>query len=187
MKERAGNSNTKTPIFAVMVIIAVALSIASGCAKKKSDVNYITGHDYLYDVAIDYLREEYMKDEESEKEYWEAELEDYQVFFDYKGYGISQENNKKFAYMLILNEAFYVVNGEFQQGSGSSMPYRFEFENDKVVNYEVPMDGTLYASSIKEIFPDDIADEIFNFNYYGNELSVDDKVKEYYSYLDSSD
>ncbi|MCR5636178.1 MAG: hypothetical protein K6F76_03240 [Clostridiales bacterium] len=48
------------------------------------------------------------------------------------------------------------------------------------------MDGTYYASSIKEMFPDDIEDDILNYKPW-EELSVDDKVKKYYSYLDSSE
>ncbi len=175
-----------TAVFAVIAVCCAVISIAYGCAKKKSDSAYLTGQDHLYDIAIDYLREEYMKEEESEKENWEPELEDYQVFFDYKGFGISQENNKKYAYMWVLEEAYYVVNGDYHPGPGSSMPYKFEFEDDKVVNYEVPMDGTYYASSIKEMFPDDIEDDILNYKPW-EELSVDDKVKEYYSYLDSSE
>ncbi|MCR5636479.1 MAG: hypothetical protein K6F76_04820 [Clostridiales bacterium] len=127
-----------TAVFAVIAVCCVVMSIACGCANKKSDTAYLTGQDYLYDIAIDYLREEYMKEEESEKENWEPELEDYQVFFDYKGFGISQENNKKYAYMWILEEAYYVVNGDYHPGSGSSMPYKSEFENHDFISGYCP-------------------------------------------------
>lgn len=173
-------------IFAVIAVCCAVISITCGCANKKSDTAYLTGQDHLYDIAIDYLRDEYMNNEQSEKEKWEPEIEDYQVFLDYKGFGISQENDKKYAYMWVLEEEYYVVKGDCHAGHGSSMPYKIEFENDKPVNYEVPMDGTFYSSSIKEMFPDDIEDDILNYKPW-EELSVDDKVKEYYSYLDSSE
>ena len=63
--------------------------------------------------------------------------EDYQIFFDYKGFGISQKDNIKYAYMWILNESYYVENGKLEIGSGSSMPYKFRFdENNIIMEYE---------------------------------------------------
>ena len=124
----------KNRIISALLIIAICgviIAITGGCEKQNSGTAYLTGQDYLYDIAIDYLREERMNDEQSEKENWEPELEDYQVFFDYKGFGISQENNKKYAYMWVLEQACYVVNGDYHQGHGSSMPYKIEFENSK--------------------------------------------------------
>ena len=105
--------------------------------------NYIKGHDYLYDVAIDYLRSH--KDDLHRGD-------DYQQIISYHGFGISSDDKYQYAYMWILEESYYVKDQKLYSGSGSSMAYKFTFRNDKVVRYEIPLDGSNYASSMKKIF-----------------------------------
>ena len=98
------NDNKKVTIifaFVIIAIIGLFLGIAVGLSKKNREVTYISDSDYLYDVAIEYLKEKYTQ----EQNYYNQK-EDYQIFFDYKGFGISQKDNIKYAYMWILNESF---------------------------------------------------------------------------------
>lgn len=177
------NDNKKVTIifaFVIIAIIGLFFGIAVGLSKKNREVTYISDSDYLYDVAIEYLKEKYTQ----EQNYYNQK-EDYQIFFDYKGFGISQKDNIKYAYMWILNESYYVENGKLEIGSGSSMPYKIKFEDDKVVTIENPKDGGYYASSVKDMFPDSIENKILNFNL--DNVNIKSKVDEHYSYLNSSD
>ena len=157
--------------FLIIIFIVLFISIIN-------NTQFITDSDYLYDVAIEFLKEKYT---EEETEY--NQKEDFQIFFEYTGFGISQEENIKYAYMWISEESCYVENGELKGGSGSSMPYKITFENDKVIDFEVPQDGTYYTPSIKNMFPDEIAKEILNFNY--DDTNLRNKINEHYSYLNT--
>lgn len=167
--------NRKTIIILIVIlIIGIILGFAYGISRKKEEVSYITDNEFLYDVAIDYLKEKYT---EEEKEY--NEKQGFQIFFDYEGFGISEKDDKKFAYMWILEESYYVEDDKLKSGSGSSMPYKFTFEGNEVVDYQIPEDGTYYVQSIKKMFPDDIENKILKFNIDSTKL--DNEVKEYYS------
>ena len=63
------------------------------------------------------------------------------------------------------------------------MPYKFTFElnDNKVVKYEIPKDGNEYASSIKEMYPDDIENKVINYQWKDDGLIKE--VKNYYSDL----
>lgn len=139
--------------------------------------NFITDYDYLYDVAIDYLKAN------NEDDHY-INNEDYQLLISYDGFGISKDKNYKYAYMWILKESYYVKNEKLYLGSGSSMAYKFTFKDDKVLKYEIPKDGSYYASSISKIFPKKIAKKILNYNYDLKEEQIK-KIKEHYSYLKS--
>lgn len=140
--------------------------------------NYITDYDYLYDVAIKYLK--------SESDDLYKDKEDPQQIISYKGFGISEDNNYKYAYMWILEESYYVQNEKLYSGSGSSIPYKFIFKDNKVVKYEIPKDGSYYQPSMKKIFPKDVYDKISKYNI--NILSDENKKKidDHYSYLKST-
>lgn len=164
-------------VFSIILCICIAIiGIIYGmiAIKNKDKVVYITDNEFLYDVAIDYLKEKYTL------ESYDKEKEGFQVFFDYKGFGISQKDNEKYAYMWILEESYYLENGEIKTGSGSSMPYKIKFVNNKVTDFEIPKDGSYYVSSIRDMFPNDIENKILSFNLDDNNLKK--KVDEYYSY-----
>lgn len=161
----------------VVILIVCALVIV---LRNKREVNYVTDNEYLYDVAIDYLEEEY-----TEKETEDSQKEDFQIFFDYEGFGISEDGNIKYAYMWILKESYYVEGGEVKSGAGSSMPYKIKFIDDVVVDFETSKDGSEYVSSIREMFPDDIEEKVLSFSLSDDELKQE--VDEYYSYLNSEE
>lgn len=166
-------------VFIVIALIGIICGVAIGLSSKNREVIYMTDNEYLYDVAIDYLNGKYTQESQ------DKEKDDFQIFFDYKGFGISQKEDRKYAYMWILEESYYVENGELKTGSGSSMPYKITFENDKVVDYQIPMDGSYYASSIREMFPNDIENQILQ--YHLDNTNLQKKVAEHYSYINSAD
>lgn len=167
-------------IFIIAIILIVGISLGILIFNKQDNANWITDSDYLYDIAKDYIiAENTALDTGYKKE------KDFKVFADYKGFGIEEKNDKKYVYMWILDESYYVRNDKLRSGSGSSMPYKFTFENDKVVNYQTPMDGSYYSSSIRDIFPDTIENKVLGYNMDDSKLKS--QVKEHYSYLDSTE
>lgn len=156
-------------IIIAIILIALSIIIVARSSKKEKLV-YITDSDYLYDIAIEYLKEKTR--EEVRKNY----NEEYPVFCDYKGIAIAQSGSKKYVYMWILME---VHKSKSISLSGSSGPYKFTFENDKVVNYEIPKDGSLYSKSIKEMFPDDIVDKISEYSV--SDEKIQQEMEEFFS------
>lgn len=167
-------------IFIIAVILIAIISLAIIVFDKQNNTNWVTDSDYLYDLAKEYIIEENTALDTGDKK-----EKDFKVFADYEGFGIEEKNNNKYVYMWILEEAYYVKNDKLRSGSGSSMAYKFTFENDKVVKYQTPMDGTYYTSSIKDLFPDSIEDKILGYEMQDSKLKS--QVKEHYSYLDSTE
>ena len=170
----------------LIIVIGVIIGIfiltkneSTNLITDKDDTTFIKDYEFLYDKAIDYIVEQ------SKLESRDKDKEDYQVFTDYEGFGIEEKDNKKIAYMWILEESYYVEDNELQSGEGSSMAYKFTFKNNEVIDYQVPEDGIYYASSIKDMFPDNIEDEVISFGM--DDTKLKEQVKEHYSYLDSID
>lgn len=172
------NKKIGVRIFIITIILIVGVSLGITIFHKQDNTNWITDSDYLYDMAKEYIIEENSNvDDQNEK--------DFKVFADYEKFGIEEKNNKKYVYMWILEESYYVRNDKLRSGSGSSMAYKFTFENDKVLNYQTPMDGEYNTSSIKNMFPDNIENKVLGYNMEDSKLKS--QVKEYYSYLDSTE
>ena len=153
-------------------LIINALFIITGCSKEY----YITDNEHLYDTAVKYLIDNDTNPEKNKDRY--------KLFVDYEGFGITEDNNYRYAYMWIAEGAYYVVDNKIISGSGSSMPYRFTFEKNeiKVVKYEIPKDGNEYVSSIKKMYPNGIEDKAINYIWKDDKLTKE--VKEYYSDLE---
>ena len=162
-------------IFILILIIGVITGII--IINKKENNNWITDQDFLYDKAVDYIIKQ------RTEEGYDKDKEDYKVFADYKGFGIEEKNNKKIAYMWIIEESYYVKNNKVESSEGSSTLYKFIFENDEVIDYENPKDGSEYTSSIKKMIPNSLENKIEEF--YMEDTKIKEQVKEYYSYLDS--
>lgn len=142
-----------------------------------SQPKYLKDSDFLYDTAVQYLLDQDNSPEQSNN--------DYQRFADYEGFGITQDNDYKYAYMWIFDMSFYVNDkDQIQIGTGGSMPYKFYFNRDTnaVIKYEIPKDGTAYGPSIKEMFPRKVARKILKVNNF-DDTKLMSEVKSYYSYL----
>ena len=161
----------KKKMFLSLMVI-VSLFIITGCSNKE---NYITDYEHLYDTAVQYIIDNDTNPEKNNDRY--------KMFIDYNGFGITEDDNYRYAYMWIAEESYYVVDNKIISGSGSSMPYKFTFElnDNKVVKYEIPKDGNEYASSIKEMYPDDIENKVINYQWKDDGLTK--KAKKYYSDL----
>lgn len=172
MKNKPKNIVT---ISIIILLIIGVIGIITVKISKANKENWITDNEQLYLKATEYI------EREKRKNGYDNIKQDYQVFTDYQGFGIEEKNNKKYAYMWILEETYYVEDEQIKSSEGSSMAYKFTFENNEVIDYETPKDGDLYSSSIKEMFPDSIEDKILNYHMDNSKLK--EKVKEYYSYL----
>lgn len=169
-------------ILGVIIILVLIIGIIIGyfIFTKKDNTVWITDYEFLYDKAIEYIAEEITTSGH------DKDKEDYMVFTDYEGFGIEEKDNKKYVYMWILSESYYVEDNTLKSSEGSSMPYKFSVENNEVVGYEIPKDGDdLYVSSIKEMFPDSIENKVLSYEMDNSNL--EEKVKEYYSYLDMTE
>ena len=169
-------------IISIILLLVVGLVICLNIdLSNKSNEKYgywITDNEFLYDKAIKYLKEEKYKTAN------DKDKEDYQIFCDYEGFGIKEKDNKKYGYMYILEESYYVKHAALHSSEKSSMPYKFIFENNEVIGYEIPQDGSEYITSIKEMFPNDIEHKVLNYNFNIIKLSKD--VENHYSYLEST-
>jgi hypothetical protein len=76
----------------------------------------------------------------------------------YYGYEEYKDISSVNVYVWAYCEEYYIDNGEIKMGSGVSEPVklRMEYKNNilTVIDHKVPGDGSLYASSIKEMFPE---------------------------------
>ena len=171
---------TKLPL--IIVVLVLVGVFAFEYFSETGTGAWITDHEYLYDVAIDYL-----VNEKTAKENYEVLNrilgKDYKVFTDYEGFGIQEKGNYTYVYMWILEESYYVSDQKLYSMSGSSMAYKFKFttHSSEVVGYEVPKDGDLYTKSIKEMFPKEIVDKVLTFNMSNDKITKE--IHSYYSYL----
>lgn len=172
--------NKKKYIFILFITIFMILSyiIYNSLLKKN---NYITDHEYLYGIAIEYL-----KNNDEIYNYYLQNKEDCQMIISYDGFEIAQDKEYKYAYMWIIEEIYYVFDGKLYINTGSSMAYKFTFKDDEVVKYEIPKDGNENGPSIKKMFPKDISSRILKYDSTELVKEQKQKVQEHYSYLEST-
>lgn len=74
-------------------------------------------------------------------------------------------------YAWILAESYYMENGEIKEGSGFSIPHIFNLNKTehgyKVLNYQIPGDGSNYAKDMRRMFPLDVYYKMSNVQYDG--------------------
>ena len=76
-----------------------------------------------------------------------------------------KENDSIFnIYALVLQEKYYLENNEIKQDSGSLIPYMFTVEKNNdtytVKDSRVLRDGSYYEDDMKNIFPEDVRNEM---------------------------
>lgn len=164
-------------LFLIFLLSFLLILIILILAKKPTTV-WLTDNENLYIKAIEYIINE--KTDEN----LDNDKEDFQVFTDFQGFGVEEKKKSKFAYIWILDEAYYVSNNNLISSSGSSMMYKFEFKDDEVVGYEVPEDGEKYTSSLQKMLPNSIENLVLNYTMNTDRLKL--RVNEHYAYLNSS-
>ncbi len=176
--------NSKRKLIILSLIFAIIL-----CGliyyNKNLKVNLVNDSDYLYDEVINYMKENELKGNPEAKE------KDFNVFYSYHPFGIEKNNNRKYVYMWIYDQSYYIESeengGALAISSGSSVPLKAIFKDNKIQDVIYPKDGDNYVPSIKEMFPGIIEHQVLNFdkekniNKLFNE--VEQKKNKYYDYL----
>ena len=109
----------------VVLCIIVGLIILFGLVYyiKYLKVNLDSHSDYLYDAAINYLMEDELQYNVDSKN------KDFNVFYAYHGFGIEKSGNKKYVYMWVYSQSYYLEeDNALAISSGSSIPYKFVFD-----------------------------------------------------------
>ena len=164
----------KERIFMISVFLTIVIILCLVYFTPKNKEYFITDNDHLYEVAKEYLDNELNKNITNEKE-----IEDKHYFISYYGFDITEDENYRYAYMWIAYDECGKIAGEVKELSGASLFYKFRFKGEKVVDYQIPEDGSGYEKSIKELVPDKhLREKILNFN---SMLSNDKQIKEYYN------
>lgn len=104
------------------------------------------------------------------------------TFISIKRLGYNLEKEKTFVYCWIQVENYFLNSeGIVELDSGSSMPYKFIFENGEIAEYEIPRDGSEYEKAIHELFPITVWTK-FNGIYNDDKLKNDilTQVEEFY-------
>ncbi|MBR1936755.1 MAG: helix-turn-helix transcriptional regulator [Bacilli bacterium] len=152
---------------------------------KNLKVNLVNDSDYLYDEVIGFIKEKEFKENPDSKE------KDFNVFYSYHPFGIEKKNDYKYVYLWIYEQSYYIEKEEYGSGlaisSGSSMPIKAIFKNNKLQDIVYPKDGNQYVSSIKEMFPGIIEYQVLNFDKSKNINKLFNEVQNkkniYYDYL----
>ena len=177
-------SNSKKILVLFLIIFLITFSILV-YYNKNLKVNLVSDSDYLYDEVINFIKEK----EFSENP--DSSYNDFNVFNSYHGFGIEQNNNYKYVYMWIYQQSYYIESEEYGSGlaisSGSSMPTKAIFKDNKLQDIIYPKDGNEYAPSIKEMFPGIVEYQILNFDNQKNINKLFNEVEQkkniYYDYL----
>jgi transcriptional regulator with XRE-family HTH domain len=148
-------------------------------------VNLVNDSDYLYDEVIGFIKEKEFKENPDSIE------KDFNVFYSYHPFGIEKKNNYKYVYLWIYEQSYYIEKEEYGSGlaisSGSSMPIKAIFKDNKLQDVIYPKDGNQYVSSIKEMFPGIIEYQVLNFDKSKNINKLFNEVQNkkniYYDYL----
>ena len=151
----------KVLIILGIVLLLIIAYLAFQIVFNKGE-HFITHNEFLYDKAISYLEAE-------EEEKYSNNLLNY---------------DKKYAYMKILMESYYTEDNEIKIYQGYSTVYKFTFENNEVVDYIVPKDGSYYASSIEEMLPNSIKNKVLR--YQMDDSKLEKKVDKYYDNINNN-
>lgn len=101
------------------------------------------------------------------------------------GYDKNKETGMISVYTWAYCEEYYLDNGELKMGSGGSFPVLVSMEVQNGVlgihGHQVPKEGSLYAPSIREMFPEEYAEEaIAGYNIELFKPSPEEQAKAYY-------
>ena len=153
----------------IIVLIIITLLIGFFFLNKTNEF-YITDHEYLYDLAVDYLKNQDNNPDSNKN--------GYHFFIKYDGLGITEDDNYQYAYMWVLGESYYLNNSKVEISSGYSMFHKFTFKNNKILKVTVPKDGSEYVKSIKEMCPDKkMVNKVLDYEL---EFDLENQIQDYY-------
>ena len=172
--------------YLVLILMIIFIAILGGIIYANSEKT-VNGKEELYEKVEEYLvsLEEpnyFLESKDAEPNY---DISDFKVFTDIEKLGIKKRKNQFHVYVWAKVESNYVQDGKLVSNSGSAAPYEFIIENDVVIDYKKPKDGTEDTSSIKEKFPKDIREKIEQLDLDNTDMKKE--VEEYYSYLNEQE
>lgn len=176
------NSKKVLVLFLVIFIIILSSFVYYNKALK---INLVSDSDYLYDEVINFIKEKEFDENP------DSNCNDFNVFYSYHGFGVEKKHNYKYVYMWIYQQSYYIESEEVGAGlaisSGSSIPIKAIFKDNKLQDIVYPKDGSEYVSSIKEMFPGIIEYQVLNFDKEKNINKLFNEVEQkkniYYDYL----
>ena len=140
--------------YVVLILMIIFIAILGGIIYANSEKT-VNGKEELYEKVEEYLvsLEEpnyFLESKDAELNY---DISDFKVFTDIEKLGIKKRKNQFHVYVWAKVESYYVQDGKLVSNSGSAAPYEFIIENDVVIDYKKPKDGTEYTKNdnIKEI------------------------------------
>ena len=141
-------------IFSLILLFIIDISRM----KNHKPVFFSTwGFDYappvdLSEEKINRAVEEYLIGENKSKYHENAH-----TFVSMETYLIEEREDEIILYTWALVQTYYEENGEIIKDSASSIPHKFTLKKDlekyKVLNYEIPRDGSYYEKDMKKLFP----------------------------------
>lgn len=159
------------------------LSNEAGTSNEADSNNTIESNDAIDNVEIDKFISEAIL-----KKY--AELENFHKcdsFESHRIIDVEEKDGKEIFYMYVLYRGYVYEDGLAKMITGVVIPTVITVRVDKEGRYVLeeywePRDGSLYASDIRDKFPDNLEDEIFDSELYVEQLSsdCDEKAKEYF-------
>ena len=182
-KEKIKKKSNKILVLFILFFIIILSSFVY--FNNTSKVNLVNDSDYLYDEVINFIKEKEF-DENPDSNY-----DDFNVFYSYHGFGVEKKHSYKYVYMWIYQQSYYIESEEFGGGlaisSGSSMPVKAIFKDNKLQDIIYPKDGSEYVSSIKKMFPGIIKYQVLNYDKEKNINKLFNEVEQkkniYYDYL----
>ena len=130
----------------VIILIIVFLTIV-GIVLYSTREKTVTNREDLYEKAEEYLisleQPQYvLETKESSPDY---DISDFKVFTNIQKLGIKQKRNQFYVYVWAEVQSYYVQDNQLVGNSGNAGPRKIVIENDEVVDYIKPEDGTEYA------------------------------------------
>ncbi|MGN1371320.1 MAG: helix-turn-helix domain-containing protein [Candidatus Coprovivens sp.] len=185
VKEREKIKRNSKKILALFIAIFIITFSIFIYYNRNLKVNLVNDSDFLYDEVINFIKGKEF-DENPDSNY-----NDFNVFYSYHGFGIEKKHSYKYVYMWIYQQSYYIESEEYGAGlaisSGSSMPIKAIFKDNKLQDIVYPKDGNEYVSSIKAMFPGIIEYQVLNFNKEKNINKLFNEVEQkkniYYDYL----
>ena len=185
VKEKEKIKKNSKKILVLFIVIFIIILSSFVYFNNTLKVNLVNDSDYLYDEVINFIKEKEF-DENPDSNY-----DDFNVFYSYHGFGVEKKHSYKYVYMWIYHQSYYIESEEFGGGlaisSGSSMPVKAIFKDNKLQDIIYPKDGSEYVSSIKEMFPGIIEYQVLNYDKEKNINKLFNEVEQkkniYYDYL----
>ena len=127
----------------VIILIIVFLTIV-GIVLYSTREKTVTNREDLYEKAEEYLisleQPQYvLETKESIPDY---DISDFKVFTNIQKLGIKQKRNQFYVYVWAEVQSYYVQDNQLVGNSGNAGPRKIVIENDEVIDYIKPEDGT---------------------------------------------